>query len=35
MPDPTELQARFWRALRADMTVMLAANAPPTCRRDP
>ena len=28
MPDPTELEAAFWRAIRADRTVMLGLDGP-------
>lgn len=28
MPDPDQLETKFWRALRADMTVMLASSGP-------
>ncbi len=28
MPDTTEIEAAFWRALRADMTVMLGLDGP-------
>jgi general stress protein 26 len=28
MPDPDKLETKFWRALRADMTVMLASSGP-------